>query len=138
VEEGLDLGVEVADGNIIKCSTRGIVEINMIADYGQPLKAHIHGVIYVTGLKRCLFSVTAFASRGHYAIVMNNEIQQMFGQEERPLTLMLKNGMPVANNATVKKFATKQSLFGSIQRTQFAPIPYSFLTVAGRKKKLSQ
>ena len=28
----------------------------------------------------------------------------MFGQEERPLTLMLKNGMPVANNATVKQF----------------------------------
>ncbi len=40
------------------------------------------------------------ASRGHYAIVKKNEIQLMFGQEERPLTLMLKNGMPVANNAT--------------------------------------
>ncbi len=30
----------------------------------------------------------------------------MNGQEERPLTLMLKNGMPVANNATVKQFTT--------------------------------
>jgi hypothetical protein len=70
------------------------------------LKAHLYGVIYVPGLKRCLFSVTAFASRGHYAIVRKNEIQLMFGQEERPLTLMLKNGMPVANNATVKKFTT--------------------------------
>jgi hypothetical protein len=30
----------------------------------------------------------------------------MFGREERPLTLMLKNGMPVADNATVKSFAT--------------------------------
>ena len=30
VEEGLDLGVEVADGQIAKCTARGIVEINMI------------------------------------------------------------------------------------------------------------
>jgi hypothetical protein len=30
----------------------------------------------------------------------------MFGQEERPLTLMLKNGMPVTKNATVKQFST--------------------------------
>jgi hypothetical protein len=30
----------------------------------------------------------------------------MFGQEERPLTLMLRNGIPVANNATVKRFTT--------------------------------
>ncbi len=51
VEEGLDLGVEVADGHIVKCTARGIVEINMIADDGQPLKAHLHGVIYVPGLK---------------------------------------------------------------------------------------
>jgi hypothetical protein len=106
VEEGLDLGVEVADGHIVKCTARGIVEIKMIADDGHTLKAHLHGVIYVQGLKRLLFSVTAFASRGHYAIVRKNEIELMFGQEERPLTLMLKNGMPVANNATVKKCTT--------------------------------
>ena len=106
VEEGLDLGVEVADGHIVKCTARGIVEINMIADDGLPFKANLHGVIYVPGLKRRLFSVTAFASRGHCAIVKKNEIQLMFGQEERPLTLMLKNGMPVANNATVKNFTT--------------------------------
>ncbi len=31
VEVGLDLGVEVADGHIVKCKARGIVEINMIA-----------------------------------------------------------------------------------------------------------
>jgi hypothetical protein len=30
----------------------------------------------------------------------------MFGQEERPLTLMLKNAMPVAKNALVQKFTT--------------------------------
>ena len=51
MEEGLDLGVVVADGHIVKCTARGFVEINMIADDGQPLKAHLHGVIYVPGLK---------------------------------------------------------------------------------------
>jgi hypothetical protein len=61
VEKGLDLGVEVADGHIVKCTARRIVEVNMIADDGQPLKAHLLGVIYVPGLKRRLFSVTAFA-----------------------------------------------------------------------------
>jgi len=103
VEEGLDLGVEVADGHIVQCTARGIVEINMIADDGLTLKAFLHGVIYVPGLKRRLFSVTAFASRGHYAIVRKNEIQLMFGNEGRPLTLMLRNGMPIANNATLKQ-----------------------------------
>ena len=39
VEEGLDLGVEVADGHIVQCTARGIVEINMIADDGLTLKA---------------------------------------------------------------------------------------------------
>jgi hypothetical protein len=97
VEEGLDFGVEVADGHIVKCTARGIVEINMIADDGLPLKANLHGVIYVPGLERCLFSVTAFASRGHYAIVKKSEIQLRF---------LLKKGMPVANNATVKQFST--------------------------------
>ncbi len=28
---GLDFGVEVADGHIVKCRARGIAEINMIA-----------------------------------------------------------------------------------------------------------
>jgi hypothetical protein len=50
----------------------------MIADDGQPLKAHLHGVIYDTGLKIFLFSVTTFASRGHYAIVRKNEMMPMF------------------------------------------------------------
>jgi hypothetical protein len=65
-------GIEVADGHIVKCTARGIVKINMIADYDHPLKAYLHGVIYFPGLKRCLISVTVFASRGHYAIVRKN------------------------------------------------------------------
>jgi hypothetical protein len=48
---------------------QGVVEINMIANDGLPFKANLHGVIYIPGLKRRQFSVTAFASRVHYAIV---------------------------------------------------------------------
>ncbi len=77
--------------------------LTMLRVYPVNCGNKLHGVIYVPGLKRRLFSVTAFASRGHYAIVKKIKIQLMFGQEERPLTLMLKNGMPVANNATVKQ-----------------------------------
>jgi hypothetical protein len=55
VEEGLDLGVELADGHIVKYIARGIVEINMIIDDGEPWKAHLHGVIYVPGLKKPIF-----------------------------------------------------------------------------------
>ncbi len=51
MEEDLDL---VADGHIVKCTARGLVEINMIANDGQPLKVHLHEVIYVSGLKRHL------------------------------------------------------------------------------------
>jgi hypothetical protein len=36
VEEGLDLGVYVADGHIVQCTARGI---DMIADDGLTLKA---------------------------------------------------------------------------------------------------
>jgi hypothetical protein len=39
VEEGVDLGVEVADGHIVQCMARWIVEVNMIADDGLPLIA---------------------------------------------------------------------------------------------------
>ncbi len=45
MEEGLDSGVEVADGHIVKCTARLIVEINMIADDGLPFKANLH--IYI-------------------------------------------------------------------------------------------
>ncbi len=64
---------------------------------------HLDGV---PGLKRQLFSVATFVRTAHYAIVRKNEIQLMIGQQERPITLMLKNGMPAASNATVKKFTT--------------------------------
>jgi hypothetical protein len=33
VKEGLDLRGEVADGHLVKCTARGIVEVNIIASH---------------------------------------------------------------------------------------------------------
>ena len=52
VEEELNQGVKVADGHIIKCTTHGVVIINMVDDEGLPLKATLHDIIYVPGLKQ--------------------------------------------------------------------------------------
>jgi hypothetical protein len=45
VEYGQNLGVEVADGHIIKCTTTGMVHINMKDENGCDLKAVLHGVM---------------------------------------------------------------------------------------------
>ncbi len=47
VEDDQNLGVEVADGHIIKCTTTGKVCINMKDDNGCDLKAVLHRVRYV-------------------------------------------------------------------------------------------
>ncbi len=50
VEEGLTIGVQVADGHIIKCTSIGKIRIKMIDDNGHILQADLHGCIYVPGL----------------------------------------------------------------------------------------
>jgi len=62
--EGQKLGVEVADGHIIQCSTTGKVKIVMTDDNGRTLTAELHGCMYIPGLSRRLFSITKFASNG--------------------------------------------------------------------------
>ncbi len=47
LQEVEDLEVEVADDHIVKCTAREIVEVNMIADDGQPLIDLNLGVILV-------------------------------------------------------------------------------------------
>jgi phage tail protein X len=44
--EGQNLGVEVADGHIIRCSTTGKVKISMLDDQGFSLAAELHGCMY--------------------------------------------------------------------------------------------
>jgi hypothetical protein len=71
VVEGRKLGVEVADGHIIKCPATGKIRIGMIDDDGQPIEAKLHDVMYIPGLNRMLFSITCFAHHGHYAVFCN-------------------------------------------------------------------
>jgi hypothetical protein len=67
VVEGRHLGVEVADGHIIKCPATGKIKINMLDDDGNPLEVKLQDVIYVPGLSRRLISVTHFVHHGHHA-----------------------------------------------------------------------
>jgi hypothetical protein len=73
VVEGQRLGVEVADGRIIKCSTTGSVLIRMLDGNGDEFTAKLQDVMYVPGLSR-LFSITKFARHGHTAVIRNNGI----------------------------------------------------------------
>jgi translation initiation factor IF-1 len=59
--EGQNLGVEVADGHVIKCSTTGKIRIRMLDDNRGKLEATLTEVMYVPGLSRHLFSVSKFA-----------------------------------------------------------------------------
>ena len=102
VEEELNLGVEVAKGHIVKSTTCGVVINNMVNDEGLPLKATLHDVIYVPGLKWQLFSITAFANQVHLAVLHHNEIHMMFGMQEPLLTIPLANGISLASNTAVR------------------------------------
>jgi hypothetical protein len=50
VVEGQNLGVEVADGHIIKCSVTGKIQLQMTDDNRDILEAILHDVMYVPGL----------------------------------------------------------------------------------------
>jgi len=67
VVEGKHLGVEVADGHIIKCPATGKIKIEMLDDDGNTLEVKLHDVMYVPGVSRRLFSITRFIHHGHHA-----------------------------------------------------------------------
>jgi len=99
--EGQRLGVEVADGHVICCSTTGKVKISMFDDHGDPLVAKLHGCMYVPGLSRCLFSITRFASNGHRAAITKDNVTLYFGPQACPVTIPLRNGLNIANNVRI-------------------------------------
>ena len=102
VEEEQNFSVEVADSHIVPCTAKGQVLIHMVDDAGSSLQATLHDVIYVPGLWRCLFSVTAFTNQGHNTVLRCNEICLVFGALECPLTIPLANGISLASNAIFK------------------------------------
>lgn len=99
--ESQNLGVEVADGYIICCSTTGKVKISMTDDNGQPLVAELHGCMYVPGLSRRLFSITKFATNGHQATITKDNATLFFGQRACLMTIPLKNGIYVTSNVQI-------------------------------------
>ena len=92
MEEGLKLGVIVADGHVIKVTKTGKIKIRMIDDDGKPLVAMLHQVMYVPGLSRRLFSLTRFTEQGHPVSMRKNEIC---------LTLVVHSDMTLASNVRV-------------------------------------
>jgi len=99
--EGQNLGVEVADGHIIRCSTTGKVKVSMLDDNGQLLIAELQGCMYVPGLSRRLFSITKFASNGHRATITKDKVTLFFGSQACPVTIPLCHGINIANNIRI-------------------------------------
>jgi hypothetical protein len=105
--EGQKLGVEVADGHIIKCTTTGNIHISMQDDNGNPFTAVLSEVMYVPGLSRHLFSITQFAQHGHRAIVQEHGTTLLFGPRHLPVTIPYsKNEKSMASNLTVHQSDT--------------------------------
>jgi len=105
VVKGRKLGVEVADGHIIKCLATGKIRINMIDDDGNPIEAKLHDVMYIPGLNRRLFSITRFARHGHYAVFCNAATTLHFAPSwaRVSLTTLHRDQAFVANSTVTKQ-----------------------------------
>jgi hypothetical protein len=99
--EGQNLGVEVADGHIIKCSITGKIQLNMLDDNGNQLDAVLYDVMYVPGLSRRLFSITRFAKHGHFATIKKNCTTLYFGATHIPVTLPAHDGKMLAADISI-------------------------------------
>jgi hypothetical protein len=98
-KEKLNIGVQVADGHVIKCTTVGKIQIEMIDDDGNTLHVALHGCIYVPGLSRRLFSITQFAAHGHKAIIQHNFVTLLFGVNQQPITIPILYNNNIASHA---------------------------------------
>ena len=106
MEEELNLGVQAADGNMIKCTAWGLVTIDMTDDdNGFPMPVQLYDVIYIPGLKH---PVTKFVNKEHFTVLRWNEFKLMFGAQEHPLSIPLANGILLASNAVVHQTFTVQ------------------------------
>jgi len=101
VVEGQNLGVEVTDGHVIKCSVTGKIQLKMTDDNGNILEAVLNDVMYVPGLSRRLFSITPFAMHGHFAAIQNGSTTLYFGRQQSPVTLTYEGGKAMAADVTV-------------------------------------
>jgi len=70
--KGQNLGVEVADGHVIKCTTTRKIKVRMLDNIGEQLTVLLMDVMYVLGLSRQLFSVAKFSHHGFHAMIKKN------------------------------------------------------------------
>jgi hypothetical protein len=101
VVEGHNLGVEVANGHVITCSMMGKIQLHMTDDNGDTLEAVLHDIMYLPGLSRRLFSITWFATHGHFAAIQNGSTTLYFGRQQSPVTLTYEGGRAMAADITV-------------------------------------
>jgi hypothetical protein len=109
-QEGQNLGVEAADGHIIKCSTTGKIQLQMTDNNGNPLDAVLHDVMYVPGLSRHLFSITRFAKHSHYATIHYGSTTLYFCPQQSPVTLTSEGCQPMAADVTGTSIMEKPHL----------------------------
>jgi hypothetical protein len=67
--KGQNLGVEVADSHVIKCTTTGKIKVRMLDDNGEQLDVTLMDIMYVPGLSQWLFSIAKFAHHGFHTMI---------------------------------------------------------------------
>ena len=118
VVEGQNLGVEVADGHIIKCTITGKINVDMSDDEGGRVQAVLENVMYVPGLTQRLFSITNFVNNGNKATFERNALKLYFGNRKVPVTIQMVNGRVSAMPAKrkPKTETSQQKQFNALRK----------------------
>jgi len=85
--EGQNLGFEVANNLIIKCTTTGKILFSILDNNETRPEVVFSIMIYVPGLSYWLFLVVKFRFHGQYTMVWGNATILFFGESEVPLSL---------------------------------------------------
>jgi len=136
--EGQNLGVEVANGHVIKCTTTGKIQVRMLDDNGDRLDATLTNVMYVPGLSRRLFSVSKFARHGFHAMIKRNATTLYFSinGKNSPVTLQSVGGGK-ALAADLRVQAANNSTSGTAERYHTVPCMRNRDHSEGARKFLS-
>jgi transposase InsO family protein len=138
--EGQNLGVEVADGHVIKCTITGKIQVKMLDDNGERLDVTLTDVMYVPGLSRRLFSVAKFARHGFHAMIKRNATTLYFHSNgrESPITLAsVGGGKALAADLRVQGNSSDVTTSGSSERYHTIPCMRNRDHSAGARKLLS-
>jgi hypothetical protein len=142
--EGQNLGVEVADSHVIKCTTKGKTKVRMLDDNGDQLELMLMDVMYIPGLSRWLFSVTKFAHHGFHAMIKKNATTLFFcsNGKESPVTLQsVGGGKALAADLRVQQPTKNSSESGyhpipSMRNRDHSEGAYKFLSLEILHKRL--